>query len=978
MNKLKFSIVLIAKDEEKTLPRLLGSLAEFQVSGGEVVVLDTGSTDGTVNEAYVRGCVIHEVGDKFLRTVDEVYAVSINEKFCIGGESSVVHGGDRYFDYSAARNHAASLASNDFVWMPDCDEVFTAFDLEAIDRLLVTRTGDRTLVARLEYNFVYCHDQFGTAAIKFLHSKAYDRRAFEWVGVIHEVLRPIGDGPHSTALISEGWVKLEHYQDVTRDRSGYLRGLALDCYEHPYNDRNAHYLGRELLWSGRPKSAINVLVKHIGMRKWPAEAAQSMVFIGDAGLALGRVEDAKVAWHRAFVMDGSRREALMRLATQSWKDGDAQRTAAYCAAALTIPWSAYYANDVADYTQRPHEMLYWALHNLGDSEGAASHWRAAAEYQPLNPKYIHDGKFYLKDPGLDIGEFTTAIRDGVSFSFVRMGEAELACMRGGRDHDQWLTTALRDAYQRLVGHVHVVHSDHQDDYDMLLHRDNQPTAPVVAFWSAIRDAGRPKAIISSGRMDDLVNFFDAGEARYNIEVSETSDFDHYDVVRRRLLEWASASEDPILVFCCGPLGKVLIADVLSARGSDDVTCIDAGHFFGLTLPVQTGSPGLEWTGERYIPGVTPLSIEVEHLTRYQWAANYTRGLSVLDAACGEGYGKTILGASEYLGVDISEECVQHAVEKYGNSYEVTDLEEPQLSTDYRRDVVVSFETIEHLSDPHPFLRWSKNNARVFICSVPVNQSSEFHKVVYSVNQIESLITKYWPGAVFYHQVGSVIRPLRAVGVVTDGYVLALCGLPPVSIVIPTLGRTQSLYKCLELIKENADYPYYEVIVESDSFLNRVGCPRTLARGVAKAKHNLIMYLGNDTEPQPGFLREVVKCMLHNFPDLDGLVGLNDGGDPRVARHWLAGHKLLGLIGDTEFFHTGYNHVGCDNELTARARKINKYAHAERSVILHSHGPSQGFTDPIYDLGWDADKVRADHELLEVRADQLGFRDWLVK
>ena len=51
MNKPKFSVALIARNEAVTLPRLIGSLKEFQDQGGDIWVLDTGSTDNTVEVA---------------------------------------------------------------------------------------------------------------------------------------------------------------------------------------------------------------------------------------------------------------------------------------------------------------------------------------------------------------------------------------------------------------------------------------------------------------------------------------------------------------------------------------------------------------------------------------------------------------------------------------------------------------------------------------------------------------------------------------------------------------------------------------------------------------------------------------------------------------------------------------------------------------------------------------------------------------
>ena len=382
---MNFSIVLTVKNEEQTLPRLLESLVEFKDRGGEIIVLDTGSTDGTVRVAKEKGCKVTEVGSKFIFEINEELANKINKHFIVKGEQKVVKAGDKLFDYSAARNYASTLAENDFVAMPDADEVYTKFDLDKIEGA-INQGADQ-----LEYNFIFSHDQYGKPAIQFRHCKFYNKTKKKWVGIVHEVL----SGAGTAIYLDESIIKLEHFQNPSTHRSNYLTGLALDCYQNPDNDRNSHYFARELFWAGRYNSAIKEFKRHIAMNRWPAERGQSMVYTGDCLMALGKEAEALDAYHRAFLIEPSRREALIRLAEHFWRKNDYQKTACYASAALEIAENGFYSNNHNHYAQVPHELLYWAKWYLGDKEGSKEHWKKALECQPRNPKYINDKQFYV-------------------------------------------------------------------------------------------------------------------------------------------------------------------------------------------------------------------------------------------------------------------------------------------------------------------------------------------------------------------------------------------------------------------------------------------------------------------------------------------------------------------------------------------------------------------------------------------------------
>lgn len=125
---------------------------------------------------------------------------------------------------------------------------------------------------------------------------------------------------------------------------------------------------------------------------------------------------------------------------------------------------------------------------------------------------------------------------------------------------------------------------------------------------------------------------------------------------------------------------------------------------------------LTWDGERYIPGMSA-HIEVEHMHRYLVAARLCQGARVLDIACGEGYGSFALSrtAASVIGVDISDEAVQHARAAYSDRADNLQFVAGSAAAiplgDASVDMVVSFETIEHHDQHEAMVREIKRVLR---------------------------------------------------------------------------------------------------------------------------------------------------------------------------------------------------------------------------------------------------------------------------
>ncbi|MFC2254881.1 class I SAM-dependent methyltransferase [Labrys portucalensis] len=150
----------------------------------------------------------------------------------------------------------------------------------------------------------------------------------------------------------------------------------------------------------------------------------------------------------------------------------------------------------------------------------------------------------------------------------------------------------------------------------------------------------------------------------------------------------------------------------------------------------------------------------EHVSRYAAVHSICKGRRVLDVACGEGYGSKLIetwGAQRVLGIDLSNEAVAIAKKLYGTDsvdFRVGDVQKLSecLNGDVDFDLVVSFETIEHLPEPELFLQqllhFLKAGAMV-VLSCPNEDATHdpdlknpHHDRRYSFESFRSLTEKY--------------------------------------------------------------------------------------------------------------------------------------------------------------------------------------------------------------------------------------------
>lgn len=176
----------------------------------------------------------------------------------------------------------------------------------------------------------------------------------------------------------------------------------------------------------------------------------------------------------------------------------------------------------------------------------------------------------------------------------------------------------------------------------------------------------------------------------------------------------------------------------------------------------------EYDGERFIPQECEGEIVIEHLQRYEMFKQLVKGKVVLDAACGEGYGSNILSsvAEKVVGLDIDDYTVERANNMYGNEklkYQQGSIEKLPFE-DKMFDVIISFETIEHVGEEiqGKFLKEIKRVLKkdgILIISTPnkrvytdlVLGENKFHIKEFYVEEYKNFLSDYFSKISYFYQ-----------------------------------------------------------------------------------------------------------------------------------------------------------------------------------------------------------------------------------
>ena len=200
----QISVCMIAKNEEKHIEECLRRLKLYHY---EIVLVDTGSTDGTL-----------EIAAKY---TDKIYHF------------------DWINDFSAARNFALDKASNDWVLSIDCDEYIESIDEKMLSILMEKHSKDvGQILIRNRFK------QGSQTSIENVHvSRFFNKKYYHFVGAIHEQVELRNTGPEI----------LTNIPTPTQESPDYQSHLQYTKHEYPAgtpHSKQAYYAPITLLHVG--------------------------------------------------------------------------------------------------------------------------------------------------------------------------------------------------------------------------------------------------------------------------------------------------------------------------------------------------------------------------------------------------------------------------------------------------------------------------------------------------------------------------------------------------------------------------------------------------------------------------------------------------------------------------------------------------------------------------------------------------------
>lgn len=349
---MKIAVYTIALNEEQFVERWYTANKDADY----LVIADTGSTDNTVEKARELGIIVHDIRIKPWRFDD-------------------------------ARNTALALvpADTDVCVSVDMDEVLYPGWREALE----SQWGDAN---HGRFLYTWNHEEDGSDGLTFWYEKIHARHGYRWKHPVHEIIQP--DRIEEKYVDVHGF-RLHHFADPTKSRGQYLDLLALSVKEDPYNDRNAFYYARELMFYNHNEEATKEFKRHLALPSavWKPERAAGMRYLA----RVDAPENAEMWLKMATDECPDNREPWIELAQHYYRKSDWVKCLPAAQRALSIEVRDYnYLSEAWAWGAEPHDLAAISCYHLGMKNEAIEYGIKAVELSPEDGRLLSNLEWYKK------------------------------------------------------------------------------------------------------------------------------------------------------------------------------------------------------------------------------------------------------------------------------------------------------------------------------------------------------------------------------------------------------------------------------------------------------------------------------------------------------------------------------------------------------------------------------------------------------
>ena len=360
----KICVYAICKNEIQFVDKWLDSMSEADY----IVILDTGSTDGTFEKL--------KNDPRVTRVEQKIYDP---------------------WRFDNARNDALLLCPEDtdiFV-STDLDEIFDSGWSEPLREQWI-----RGIHVRALYKYAWSHNTKGEPERVFYYDKIHGPNWY-WKAPVHEYLTSDEYDEeytknHSLDLFDS--IFLHHYPDQSKSRGSYLPLLELRAKEDPNDYNGLYYYAHELYYRGYYEKSISVLDDILtddrfeGVRT-PLEVAACYLFMGDSFLGLNSQEAAISAYNSAIAAESTYREPYLQLAKVYLYKGYNNIAIGIVKDAMEKSYRHYtWLERDLSWKEEPYDILALAYSTIGDYKSAYTNAVKALMENTSNERLLYNAK----------------------------------------------------------------------------------------------------------------------------------------------------------------------------------------------------------------------------------------------------------------------------------------------------------------------------------------------------------------------------------------------------------------------------------------------------------------------------------------------------------------------------------------------------------------------------------------------------------